>query len=87
MTTRSLASSSSTASISGIICSTAKPLARPTRILFDAELYLTAGAVQGLPNDLGADLRGGIGQNGIRNALLAPIAPIGTISLLADNVS
>jgi ribonucleoside-diphosphate reductase alpha chain len=32
-------------------------------------------------------LRGGIGQNGIRNALLTPIAPIGTISLLPDNVS
>jgi ribonucleoside-diphosphate reductase alpha chain len=32
-------------------------------------------------------LRGGIGRNGIHNALLTPIAPIGTISLLVDNVS
>jgi ribonucleoside-diphosphate reductase alpha chain len=55
--------------------------------LFDAEPYLAAGVPQGLANDLDADLRDGISRNGIRNALLTSIAPTGTISLLADNVS
>jgi len=51
--------------------------------LFNAEAYL-AGET---PRALDEDLRAGIARNGIRNALLTSVAPTGTISLLADNVS
>ncbi len=51
--------------------------------LFDKEAYLEAGHVRALPDDL----RAIIGEHGIRNALLTSIAPTGTISLFADNVS
>ena len=51
--------------------------------LFDAEAYLCSGHVQDLP----ADIRLRIRQQGIRNALLTSVAPTGTISLLAGNVS
>jgi ribonucleoside-diphosphate reductase alpha chain len=51
--------------------------------LFDAERYLTGETVAGLPQEVCAK----IAQNGIRNALLTSIAPTGTISLFADNVS
>lgn len=51
--------------------------------LFDAESYLASGHVRTLPDDLRAD----IGRHGIRNALLTSIAPTGTISLFADNIS
>jgi ribonucleoside-diphosphate reductase alpha chain len=50
---------------------------------FDRERYLEAPFIRGLP----ADLRDGIGQHGIRNSHLLAIAPTGTISLLAGNVS
>jgi len=51
--------------------------------LFDAEAYLAGESVRALDEDL----RAGIAENGIRNALLTSVAPTGTISLLADNVS
>ncbi len=51
--------------------------------LFDAERYLAGETLRSLPRDLQA----AIGRHGIRNALLTSIAPTGTISLLADNIS
>jgi ribonucleoside-diphosphate reductase alpha chain len=52
------------------------PLYQPAR-------YLAGETIKGLPEDV----RAAIGRYGIRNALLNSIAPTGTISLLADNVS
>ncbi len=51
--------------------------------LFDRDAYLARPHIAALP----ADIRDAIGQHGIRNALLTSIAPTGTISLFADNVS
>lgn len=51
--------------------------------LFDAEPYLKAEQVRALPDDL----RDKIAETGVRNALLTSIAPTGTISLFAGNVS
>ena len=51
--------------------------------LFDADGYLASGAMQ----QMDADVRDAIAENGIRNALLTSIAPTGTISLYAGNVS
>jgi ribonucleoside-diphosphate reductase alpha chain len=51
--------------------------------LFNAAKYLAGETVKALPEDV----RSAIGRYGIRNALLTSIAPTGTISLLADNVS
>lgn len=51
--------------------------------LFDASEYLARPHVAALPDDI----RDGIARHGIRNALLTSIAPTGTISLFADNVS
>ncbi|MEQ1890226.1 MAG: adenosylcobalamin-dependent ribonucleoside-diphosphate reductase [Alphaproteobacteria bacterium] len=51
--------------------------------LFDAEKYLAGETVRALPQEL----RDAIAAKGMRNALLTSIAPTGTISLLADNVS
>ncbi|MEM8793722.1 MAG: adenosylcobalamin-dependent ribonucleoside-diphosphate reductase [Pseudomonadota bacterium] len=51
--------------------------------LFDREQYLAGKHIQRLP----ADIRQAIAEHGIRNALLTSIAPTGTISLFAGNVS
>ena len=51
--------------------------------LFERDSYLASPTIQDLPQDI----REGIEKNGIRNALLTSIAPTGTISLFADNVS
>ena len=51
--------------------------------LFDRDAYLGSGHVR----DLAEDIRAGIATSGIRNALLTSIAPTGTISLFAGNVS
>jgi ribonucleoside-diphosphate reductase alpha chain len=50
---------------------------------FDADAYLAAPFVRRLPEDI----RAGIRRSGIRNSHLTAIAPAGSISLLADNVS
>jgi len=51
--------------------------------LFDRAPFLAGETVKALPDEV----RSAIGRYGIRNALLNSIAPTGTISLLADNVS
>jgi ribonucleoside-diphosphate reductase alpha chain len=51
--------------------------------LFDGERYLAGETV----TELDEDVRERIAQDGIRNALLTSVAPTGTISLFADNVS
>ncbi|MTH78009.1 adenosylcobalamin-dependent ribonucleoside-diphosphate reductase [Paracoccus aestuariivivens] len=51
--------------------------------LFDAKKYLKSGFMQKMDKDV----RDAIAQHGIRNALLTSIAPTGTISLYAGNVS
>ena len=51
--------------------------------LYDRARYLAGETIRELPEDV----RSAIGRYGIRNALLNSIAPTGTISLLADNVS
>jgi ribonucleoside-diphosphate reductase alpha chain len=50
---------------------------------FDAQAYLAAPFVRRLPEML----RDGIAKHGIRNSHLTAIAPAGTISLVAGNVS
>src|SRR6185437_7334330 len=51
--------------------------------LFDKEAYLAGETIRGLDPDVQA----AIAEKGIRNALVTSIAPTGTISLVADNIS
>lgn len=51
--------------------------------LYDRDAYLAGETIAGLDEDI----RALIAEHGIRNALLTSVAPTGTISLLADNVS
>jgi ribonucleoside-diphosphate reductase alpha chain len=51
--------------------------------LYDRDRYLAGETVAGLDEEV----RARIAQDGIRNALLTSVAPTGTISLFADNVS
>jgi len=51
--------------------------------LFDRDKYLQGETIRTLDEDL----RAGIAEHGIRNALVTSVAPTGTISLFADNVS
>ena len=51
--------------------------------LFEAEPYLASGTMMGMDEEV----RAAVAEHGIRNALLTSIAPTGTISLYAGNVS
>jgi ribonucleoside-diphosphate reductase alpha chain len=51
--------------------------------LFDRDAYLAAGRLPHLPDDI----RAAVAKHGIRNGLLTSVAPTGTISLFAGNVS
>ena len=51
--------------------------------LFDRDKYLQGPFIASLP----ADIRAGIAEHGTRNSHLLAVAPTGTISLLAGNVS
>ncbi len=51
--------------------------------LFDKDAYLAGESI----GELDGDVRAQIGEHGIRNALLTSVAPTGTISIFADNVS
>jgi len=50
---------------------------------FDSEKYMQSRFIQSLSQDI----RDGIAKHGIRNSHLTAIAPTGTISLLANNIS
>jgi ribonucleoside-diphosphate reductase alpha chain len=51
--------------------------------LYDKEKYLAGEHIR----ELDEDVQAAIAEHGIRNALLTSVAPTGTISLFADNVS
>lgn len=51
--------------------------------LFDKDKFLSGAFVKALPKQV----RDAIAEHGIRNALISSIAPTGTISIFADNVS
>src|SRR5690348_5768419 len=68
---------------SAYLASTALAAEKGAFPLFDKQQYLAGEAIAGLDEDL----RVAIATHGIRNALLTSVAPTGTISLFADNVS
>jgi ribonucleoside-diphosphate reductase alpha chain len=51
--------------------------------LFDRDRYLAGETIM----EMDEDVRAAIAEHGIRNALLTSVAPTGTISLFADNIS
>ncbi|MEL7011712.1 MAG: adenosylcobalamin-dependent ribonucleoside-diphosphate reductase, partial [Pseudomonadota bacterium] len=51
--------------------------------LLDTDAFLDSGTMRGMDDDV----RAAVAEHGIRNALLTSIAPTGTISLYAGNVS
>lgn len=51
--------------------------------LYDRDAFLASGTMQAMDEDV----RAAVAEHGIRNALLTSIAPTGTISLYAGNVS
>ncbi len=51
--------------------------------LYERDAYMASETIQ----ELDDDVRAAIAEHGIRNALVTSIAPTGTISLFADNVS
>jgi len=51
--------------------------------LFDRDAFLASGTMQAMDGDV----RDAVAEHGIRNALLTSVAPTGTISLYAGNVS
>ena len=51
--------------------------------LFDKDQYLAGETI----SELDEDVRAAIAEHGIRNSLLTSVAPTGTISIFADNVS
>src|SRR5882762_8053637 len=65
------------------LASTALAAEKSAFPLFDRDKYLAGATVAGLD----AEVRAAIAKHGIRNALLTSVAPTGTISLFADNVS
>ncbi len=77
------------AGIMGLICQTAYrssiELAKEKGVFpfFERDAYLQRPFIRSLPDDI----RQGIEKHGIRNSHLTAIAPAGTISLLANNVS
>jgi ribonucleoside-diphosphate reductase alpha chain len=65
------------------LASTALAAEKGSFPLFDRDKYLAGETVAGLD----PEVRAAIARHGIRNALLTSVAPTGTISLFADNVS
>ncbi len=65
------------------LASTALAAEKGSFPLFDRDRYLAGETVAALDEEV----RAKIAENGIRNALLTSVAPTGTISLFADNVS
>src|SRR5438067_1259032 len=65
------------------LASTALAAEKGSFPLFDRDKYLEGETVAGLD----PEVRAAIATHGIRNALLTSVAPTGTISLFADNVS
>ncbi len=51
--------------------------------LYDREAYLAGETIR----ELDRDVQEAVAEHGIRNALITSVAPTGTISLLADNIS
>jgi ribonucleoside-diphosphate reductase alpha chain len=68
---------------SAYLASTALAAEKGAFPLFDRDKFLAGETVRGLDEDV----RAAIAAHGIRNALLTSIAPTGTISIFADNVS
>ncbi|MZR29953.1 adenosylcobalamin-dependent ribonucleoside-diphosphate reductase [Sneathiella litorea] len=68
---------------SAYLASTDLAAEKGTFPLFDKEKYLAGETIRALDKDI----RDAIAEKGIRNALVTSVAPTGTISLLADNIS